>query len=139
MNLCLIVIENLTILITYMLEWVTGHLVTYSGYLIAPILYHCACDGYVLTFLFTLMELNDTFAGYRIYLAFILSGLLFKNYIFSVYTTTKVLLGRTSDSKILSHRGGNNNHLKLLGPQILNLVKGRFSNILKLMKSKFSN
>ena len=86
------------------------------------------------------MELNDTFAGYRIYLAFILSGLLFKNYMFSVYTTTKTLLGRTSDMKTLSNRSSKLNHntIKSLGPQVLGLIKGRFSNLTNSMKNRFS-
>ena len=46
---------------------------------VAPILYHMPLDCFLLSLFATLMELTDTFAGYRTLLFFIFSALLLKN------------------------------------------------------------
>ena len=86
------------------------------------------------------MELNDTFIGYRIYLAFIFTSLIFRNYLFNLFKKTSTLLGPQSNAKN-SHLNQPVvlNRIKLLGTQVLTLVKPRFSQVFKVFKHKFSN
>ena len=124
-----------------MLDWVYSFVVVYFDYLTAPILFHTSCDGYVMAFLFTIMELNDTFAGYRIYFGFIFAGLLLRNYIFSVFKQTTTLLGRglTPSMRNPGSTPIVSNHLKTLGGQFWNVMKPRVSNLMKVLKARFFN
>jgi hypothetical protein len=93
--------------------------------MIAPIVYHSACDGYVMAFIFTVMELNDTFGEYRIYAGFVLVGLLLRNHLFALFKLTKTLLTRTYSPTNASVRLPQtvSNKVKPLGVQVLNLLK----------------
>ena len=47
-------------------------------------------------FIFTILELNDTFTGYRIYILFLSSGLLVRNYLFTWFKNTPVFVSNLS-------------------------------------------
>jgi hypothetical protein len=79
-----------------MLTWIHEFLGTYCDYLLAPIFYHSSCDGYALVFIFTVMELCDTFATYKLYFSFTFAGLLYRNYLFSLFKSNLTLLGRNN-------------------------------------------
>lgn len=68
-----------------------SHLITFLTYLVAPIIFHTNCDSYILLFIFTILELSDTFTSYRIYILFIFAGLLLRNYLFNYFKTSGVL------------------------------------------------
>jgi len=104
--------------------------------MIAPIVYHSACDGYVIAFIFTVMELNDTFGEYRIYAGFVLLGLLLRNHLFAVFKLTKTLLSRSYVPTL----GGSKtpsvvtNKVKLLGVSVLSILKLQSSSLKHAVK-----
>ena len=79
------------------------------------------------------MELSDTFAGYKMYFAFIFAGLLNRNYLFSLFKNSFNLLGSTSTASNKAVL----NRLKLLGADSLNNLRLIISPILKTFKTKF--
>jgi hypothetical protein len=119
-----------------MYEWISSFLFTYLEYIVAPILYHTSCDGYVMTFIFTIMELSDTFAGYKIYFTLIFVGLLKRNYLFSLFKNTSILSNWQSSSK---HLHPSTNRLKLLGADSINNLKKLLTPVVKSVKSRFFN
>jgi hypothetical protein len=107
-----------------MIQLLTNFYYEFTSYVIAPILYHCAVDGYVMAFIFTIMELCDTYAGYKLVFAFIFSGLLLRNYIFSIFKAAITLLG----SSQMKDKGVQN-VLKQLGSTCLTGLRGALSSI----------
>ena len=96
--------------------------------MIAPILYHSSCDGYVLALVFALLELNDTFASYRTYFSFIFAGLLLKNHLFSVFKKSLTLLGKLDVTRFVpTPLKLVINRIKLLGGQAFGILKANSS------------
>ena len=88
----------------------TAYLFKASTYLVAPVLYHTSVDGYAATFLFNILELADTFALYRIFVAFVAAYLLYRNYLFSInkgHDTTNITSSTfiRNELKFLSNTG----------------------------------
>jgi hypothetical protein len=105
-----------------MLGWLYSHLLTFLTYLIAPIIFHTNCDSYILLFIFTILELSDTFTGYRIYILFVFAGLLLRNYLFNVFKSSSIL-NKSGEGKILPVE----NNLKNLIIRNFTLSKTLFS------------
>ena len=104
--------------------------------MIAPIVYHSACDGYVIAFIFTVMELNDTFGEYRIYAGFVLLGLLLRNHLFNIFKLSKTLLSRSYTPNLSSNKNSSvvSNKVKLLGVSVLRLLKSQNSSLKNAVK-----
>jgi hypothetical protein len=104
--------------------------------MIAPIVYHSACDGYVIAFIFTVMELNDTFGEYRIYAGFVLLGLLLRNHLFSIFKLSKTLLSRSYTPTLNSSKNTSvvSNKVKLLGVSVLGLLKSQSASLKNAVK-----
>ena len=104
--------------------------------MIAPIVYHSACDGYVIAFIFTVMELNDTFGEYRIYAGFVLLGLLLRNHLFNIFKLSKTLLSRSYTPNLASNKNSSvvSNKVKLLGVSVLSLLKSQNSSLKNAVK-----
>ena len=105
--------------------------------MIAPIVYHSACDGYVMAFIFTVMELNDTFGEYRIYAGFVLLGLLLRNHLFAIFKLTKTLLSRSYTPTLDSNKNLSVvvNKVKPLGVSVLSLLKLQNSSLKNAVKA----
>jgi hypothetical protein len=119
-----------------MWNWLVNHLTTFGSYMIAPIVYHSACDGYVIAFIFTVMELNDTFGEYRIYAGFVLLGLLLRNHLFSIFKLSKTLLSRSYTPTLDSNKNTSvvSNKVKLLGVSVLGLLKTQSASLKNAVK-----
>jgi len=102
---------------------------------VAPILYHCALDGYVAMFVFVVLDFADVFVNYRLYMFFIVSGLLFRNYLFNVFKTSKTLDSKNLHNKVESRVVINN--VKLLGSNKVQLMTVNLSTTFKYLRSRF--
>jgi hypothetical protein len=97
--------------------------------MVAPILYHTSVDGYAATFIFNILELTDTFALYRIFMAFVAAYLLYRNYLYSVNKENNVTNA--------AHSGLVRNDLKLLNNSIVTTSR-RFSQVTKVFITLFT-
>jgi hypothetical protein len=88
-------------------------------------------------FIFTIMELCDTFATYKLYFAFLSAGLLSRNYLFTMFKSNVTLLGRTAYSKS-SDTSANRpkNYLKFLGTSNIRSLATSLSSTLKALKAR---
>ena len=78
-----------------------------TNYTIAPFLYHSSLDSLVATLCVSLFEFVDAYTTFIIAIIFIISLVLSKNYIFSVFSYSKTMpsqanLLQTSNKSILS-------------------------------------
>ena len=130
-------IENLPFILDFMLSWIISFFTKFFTYLIAPILFHFPCDGYVIMFMCVIMELCDTFASYKLYFLFLLFSVLARNYLFSVFKSSLTLCGRFFSSKDLGTTP--KNKLKTLGASSFTNLKSSLSSAYKYLKNKFFN
>lgn len=112
-----------------MFGWIYSHLLKFLSYLVAPIIFHTSRDSYVLLFIYTIMELADTFIAYRIFILFVTSGLLLRNYLFNPIKSSKIL------NKVTSKIQDFKNDLKGLILNSLTLYKPFTSNSLQFFKN----
>lgn len=100
-----------------MLTWLITFFQNQWVYLKSPILYHIATDGYVMTAIFTIMEMTDSYAAVILALLFTILLVLYRNTIFSTFKSSidsvrfshysanqlnKTISQYSSDSKLLN-------------------------------------
>jgi hypothetical protein len=81
-------------------------------------------------FLFTILELSDTFTGYRLCILFVLAGLLLRNYLSNYFKLSDILKkGKTTTNQPVT------NNLKALSTNPTQLTKVLVSQIQSLFKN----